>query len=33
MDRRLKMEDMTWEEVRDAASADLPVVLSIGSTE
>ena len=32
MNRRL-MEEMTWEEVRDAASEDLPVVLSIGSTE
>lgn len=32
MDTKL-MEDMTWEEVRDAAAADLPVVLSIGSTE
>jgi creatinine amidohydrolase len=32
MDQRL-MEDMTWEEARDAAAADLPVVLSIGSTE
>lgn len=32
MDTKL-MEDMTWEEVRDAAAAELPVVLSIGSTE
>src|SRR5205823_5803374 len=32
MDTKL-MEDMTWEDVRDAAAADLPVVLSIGSTE
>jgi creatinine amidohydrolase len=32
MDTKL-MEDMTWEEVRDAAAADLPVVLSIGATE
>jgi len=27
------MEDMTWEEVRDAATAGLPAVLPIGSTE
>ncbi|MGN6171011.1 MAG: creatininase [Solirubrobacteraceae bacterium] len=27
------MEDMTWEEARDAAAAELPVVLSIGATE
>ena len=27
------MEEMTWPEVRDAAVADLPVVLSLGSTE
>lgn len=32
MDTRL-MEDMTWEEVRDAAAAELPVVLPVGSTE
>ena len=27
------MEEMTWPEVRDAAAAGLPVVLSLGSTE
>jgi creatinine amidohydrolase len=27
------MEEMTWEEVRDGAAAELPVVVSIGSTE
>jgi creatinine amidohydrolase len=27
------MEDMTWPEVRDAAAAGLPALLSIGSTE
>lgn len=27
------MEEMTWEEVRDAAAAGLPAVLGIGSTE
>ena len=27
------MEEMTWEEVRDAARAGLPVVLPVGSTE
>jgi len=32
LERRL-IEEMTWEEVRDAAAADLPVVISIGSTE
>ena len=29
----LLYEELTWEEVRDAAAADLPVVVSIGSTE
>jgi creatinine amidohydrolase len=27
------MEEMTWEEVRDAAAANVPVVLAVGSTE
>lgn len=27
------MEEMTWQEVRDAAAAGLPVVLPVGSTE
>lgn len=27
------MEEMTWEDVRDAAAAELPVVVSMGSTE
>jgi creatinine amidohydrolase len=27
------MEEMTWQEVRTAAQADLPVVIAIGSTE
>ncbi len=32
MGRQL-IEEMTWEEVRSAAAADLPVVISIGSIE
>lgn len=27
------MEEMTWEEVRDAAAANTPIILAIGSTE
>lgn len=31
--KRLRLDEMTWPEIRDAARANLPVLLPVGSTE